>query len=312
MTANMFDCSGTNCSISPYEEVRVCAFNRADLESGATLQSIVADLELDATSACCRATCAARRRRRGARTFSSASRRPLTPSRSASSTSTGQRQRLDLHRPDERQPDGLHVLRLSTVPSSGETRSIHAARAHDDAGRSTATSTAPSRSGSTTRSRPRNQFRVRPGSSGRRSTSPAERCTRHRCSSRSTATSEATGSTAGWAASPSTAPGTWRSATASRARVNPDIRYAGRLATDPLNTLPQGEARCSQAARRLAVRHSAAPLHSLGRLQRDDVDPVDDCTFWYTNEYYATSGLNWKTRIGSFKFPSAHRRRTPI
>jgi hypothetical protein len=34
------------------------------------------------------------------------------------------------------------------------------------------------------------------------------------------------------------------------------------------------------------------------------VDPVDDCTFWYTTEYYAVSGLNWKTRISSFKFPS--------
>jgi len=34
------------------------------------------------------------------------------------------------------------------------------------------------------------------------------------------------------------------------------------------------------------------------------VDPVDDCTFWYTQEYYATTGtFNWRTRIGSFKFP---------
>ena len=33
------------------------------------------------------------------------------------------------------------------------------------------------------------------------------------------------------------------------------------------------------------------------------VDPVDDCTFWYTQEYYATnSSFNWRTRIGSFKF----------
>jgi len=33
------------------------------------------------------------------------------------------------------------------------------------------------------------------------------------------------------------------------------------------------------------------------------IDPADDCTFWYTNEYYATSGIiNWTTRIGSFKF----------
>ena len=37
------------------------------------------------------------------------------------------------------------------------------------------------------------------------------------------------------------------------------------------------------------------------------VDPVDDCTFWYTNQYYTsqangTAG-NWNNRIGSFKFP---------
>ena len=35
------------------------------------------------------------------------------------------------------------------------------------------------------------------------------------------------------------------------------------------------------------------------------VDPVDDCTFWYTQEYYATdSSFNWRTRIGNFKFGS--------
>ena len=33
------------------------------------------------------------------------------------------------------------------------------------------------------------------------------------------------------------------------------------------------------------------------------VDPSDDCTFWYTNEYIASNGsFNWHTRIGSFKF----------
>jgi hypothetical protein len=39
------------------------------------------------------------------------------------------------------------------------------------------------------------------------------------------------------------------------------------------------------------------------------VDPSDDCTFWYTNEYYTlasqqSSTQGWLTRIGSFKFPS--------
>jgi hypothetical protein len=36
------------------------------------------------------------------------------------------------------------------------------------------------------------------------------------------------------------------------------------------------------------------------------VDPTDDCTFWYTNEYL-TSDLavigSWATRVGSFRFP---------
>src|SRR6185503_318490 len=34
------------------------------------------------------------------------------------------------------------------------------------------------------------------------------------------------------------------------------------------------------------------------------VDPVDGCTFWYTQEYYANSGsFDFKTRIGSFRLP---------
>ena len=33
------------------------------------------------------------------------------------------------------------------------------------------------------------------------------------------------------------------------------------------------------------------------------VDPTDDCTFWYTTEYYAASDGNWRTRIGSFRYP---------
>ncbi len=38
------------------------------------------------------------------------------------------------------------------------------------------------------------------------------------------------------------------------------------------------------------------------------LDPSDDCTFWYTNEYLQPPnvlGLNfiWQTVIGSFKFP---------
>jgi hypothetical protein len=35
------------------------------------------------------------------------------------------------------------------------------------------------------------------------------------------------------------------------------------------------------------------------------IDPSDDCTFWYTQEYQAVNQAgNWNTRIGSFKFSS--------
>ena len=36
------------------------------------------------------------------------------------------------------------------------------------------------------------------------------------------------------------------------------------------------------------------------------IDPVDNLTFWHTNEYYpVTSSANWFTRIGKFQFPAA-------
>jgi hypothetical protein len=39
-----------------------------------------------------------------------------------------------------------------------------------------------------------------------------------------------------------------------------------------------------------------------------NVDPLDDCTLWYVNEYYTLDGQNsspagWQTRIASFKLP---------
>jgi hypothetical protein len=44
-------------------------------------------------------------------------------------------------------------------------------------------------------------------------------------------------------------------------------------------------------------------FHRWGDYSSMAVDPTDDCTFWYTQEYYATTGsFNWSTRIGSFKF----------
>ena len=45
--------------------------------------------------------------------------------------------------------------------------------------------------------------------------------------------------------------------------------------------------------------------HRWGDYQSLQVDPSDDCTFWTTNQYYnVSSSFNWRTRIGSFKFPT--------
>jgi hypothetical protein len=43
--------------------------------------------------------------------------------------------------------------------------------------------------------------------------------------------------------------------------------------------------------------------HRWGDYSSMTIDPTDDCTFWYTQEYYSTtSSFNWQTRIGSFRF----------
>ncbi|MCB9131715.1 MAG: hypothetical protein H6647_12395 [Anaerolineales bacterium] len=86
---------------------------------------------------------------------------------------------------------------------------------------------------------------------------------------------------------------------ASSSTINPQLRYAGRLATDPLNTLAQGEAILFAG-----TGSQTGSGNRWGDYSDMTIDPVDDCTFWYTNEYYSTtSSFNWRTRIGNFKFP---------
>jgi hypothetical protein len=78
----------------------------------------------------------------------------------------------------------------------------------------------------------------------------------------------------------------------------PSIRYAGRLATDPPNGLFQGEAVLQVGGGVQTNTNSRWGDYSMLA-----VDPVDDCTFWLTSEYYsATSSSSWQTRIGRFKF----------
>ena len=93
----------------------------------------------------------------------------------------------------------------------------------------------------------------------------------------------------------------------SSSSVFPSIRYAGRLFSDPPNQLTQGEA--SLIAGSNSQTTGAARW---GDYSSMSIDPTDDCTFWYTQEYYNSAApacpFNnfrcWQTRIGAFKFPA--------
>jgi hypothetical protein len=83
----------------------------------------------------------------------------------------------------------------------------------------------------------------------------------------------------------------------SSAAMYPAIAYSGRLSTDPLGTL-QAEATLFSGT---GAQTGTNDYH-WGDYTSMTIDPVDDCTFWYTNEYYKTTGTAWNTRIASFKF----------
>jgi len=78
--------------------------------------------------------------------------------------------------------------------------------------------------------------------------------------------------------------------------TNPGIRWAGRLPGDPAGELSQGEAE-------LIAGDNPFGGFRWGDYSSLAVDPVDQCTFWYTTMYApGSAGGDWSTRIGSFKF----------
>ena len=84
--------------------------------------------------------------------------------------------------------------------------------------------------------------------------------------------------------------------------LKPSIRIAGRYRSDIRNLL-QGESTIVTGTGSQTVRSSGAALTRWGDYSTMQVDPVDDCTFWYIGEYLVTDGVfNWQTRISSFKF----------
>src|SRR6266700_1555316 len=85
--------------------------------------------------------------------------------------------------------------------------------------------------------------------------------------------------------------------------VYPGIRYTGMLSGDPLGQMTLGEGTIIDGTGVQRTTNSR-----WGDYTDMTVDPTDDCTFWYVNEYYTLAGqlsstAGWQTRIASFKLP---------
>ena len=85
--------------------------------------------------------------------------------------------------------------------------------------------------------------------------------------------------------------------------VFPGVRYTGRLKGDALGQMTLGEGTIINGTGVQLTANSR-----WGDYTDMTVDPTDDCTFWYVNEYYTLAGqlssaAGWQTRIASFKLP---------
>ena len=85
--------------------------------------------------------------------------------------------------------------------------------------------------------------------------------------------------------------------TFSSAAESPDIRIATRLAGDPAGTLGLEVTMTNGTG-------SQTGSSRWGDYSALSIDPADDCTFWFTNEFYSSSSSStWSTRIGAFRIP---------
>jgi hypothetical protein len=79
-----------------------------------------------------------------------------------------------------------------------------------------------------------------------------------------------------------------------RTNLDPSIWVTGRLPGDPLGKMGTP-----------AVLHKGTKAQNLSNRWGDyssmSVDPDDDCTLWYTQEY-SSGGVNWQSHFTAFKF----------
>jgi hypothetical protein len=82
----------------------------------------------------------------------------------------------------------------------------------------------------------------------------------------------------------------------SSSSVYPSVVVTGRTPSDPAGTMESETVLQAGAG-------SQTGYTRWGDYSSMRIDPTDDCTFWYTNQFLpVTSSYNWYTYIGSFKF----------
>ena len=87
----------------------------------------------------------------------------------------------------------------------------------------------------------------------------------------------------------------------SSSQMYPAIKYTGRLQNDPLNVMDISEKGIYYGTGS-NTSNDAGGYSRWGDYSAMTVDPSDGMTFWYTQQYLSSMGINWQTRIASFNF----------
>jgi hypothetical protein len=83
----------------------------------------------------------------------------------------------------------------------------------------------------------------------------------------------------------------------------PGQRFAARLANDPKGQMTVHESVLAQGE---AAQTDTLRWEDYTTL---DIDPSDDCTFWYVGDYLKKGASNYSTRIGGYRLPGCTARR---
>jgi len=85
----------------------------------------------------------------------------------------------------------------------------------------------------------------------------------------------------------------------SSSTLYPSIAYTGHVPGDALGTMD------AETTILTGLGSQTGGLSRWGDYTSMAIDPADDCTFWYDNQYQPANGsFNWTTRLASFSFPS--------